>query len=283
MKKYPFVLFIIALIASQQSVADITLKFGIYTSDKPTTMVTTFRPILNTLEQKLTTKLGEPVTISMQVSKNYVDGINNLVNADVDFARMGPASYIISKDSNPDLQLLVMENKKGSKTFYGVICVHQDSDITNISQLKNHSFAFGNENSTIGRYLSQLMLSEHGVTSSHLSKYEYLHRHDRVGTAVGSGNYDAGALKESTFKKLQDKGVKIKELARFPNVTKPWIASHRLDARVVEALQTSLLEIDSAEVLKKLKKQGFFLAKDSDYDRIREALEKNNQFFQTRE
>jgi len=33
--------------------ADVNLKFGVYTSDKPTTMVKMFRPILNILEQEM--------------------------------------------------------------------------------------------------------------------------------------------------------------------------------------------------------------------------------------
>ena len=146
----------IAIIFSQASMADITLKFGIYTSDKPTTMVSTFRPILNELENKLSILLSEPVSIRMHVAKNYDQGIDDLVNGNIDFARMGPASYIISKRQNPEIELLVMENQKGKKTFYGVICIQQDSSIEQISQLKNHSFAFGNKHSTIGRYLSQL-------------------------------------------------------------------------------------------------------------------------------
>ena len=97
---------------------------------------------------------------------------------------------------------------------------------------------------------------------------------------MGAGFFDAGALKESTYKKLKDKGVKIKELVRFPNVTKPWIASHTLNEDIRLALRKSLLEIDSPEILKKLKKDGFLPAKDSDYDLIRESLEKNERFFQ---
>ena len=279
MKVISNVFITIIMLFSAAAFAEITLTFGIYTSDKPTTMVTTFRPILNELEHKLSILLSEPVSIKMHVAKDYDQGIKDLVNGNVDFARMGPASYIISKKQNPEIELLVMENQKGKKTFYGVICVQKDSSIEQISQLKNHSFAFGNKNSTIGRYLSQLLLAEHGIYADQLSHFEYLERHDRVGTAVGAGFFDAGALKESTFNKLRDKGVKIKELVRFPNVTKPWIASHTLNEEIRLALRQSLLEIDSPEVLKKLKKDGFLPAKDSDYNLIRESLEKNERFF----
>jgi phosphonate transport system substrate-binding protein len=269
----------LVVLFSTATQAEITLIFGIYTSDKPTAMVSIFRPILNELEEKLSQRLKQTVSIKMQVAKDYDQGISDLVNAKVDFARMGPASYILSKQQNPELKLLVMESKKGNKTFNGVICVHQDSTVQQISELKNNSFAFGNKNSTIGRYLSQLLLAEHGIHADQLSKFEYLERHDRVGTAVGLGEFDAGALKESTYEKLKAKNVPIKELARFPNVTKPWIASDNLAEEIMLALRESLLEIDSPEVLKRITKDGFLSADDSDYDLIRESIDKNELFF----
>ncbi|MCP3690352.1 MAG: PhnD/SsuA/transferrin family substrate-binding protein, partial [Gammaproteobacteria bacterium] len=216
----------------------------------------------------------------LNVASNYEQGIENLIKGQVDFGRMGPASYVLSKNRNPDLRIIAMESKKGRKVFYGIICVQDKSDIESLGQLQGKSFAFGNERSTIGRYLSQHLLAESGVYADDLLDYRYLGRHDRVGSAVGAGEFDAGALKESTFKKLKAQGVKIRELARFPNVTKPWIASSKLDPEVFTALQEVLLSIKDASVLKALKKQGFLLAQDSDYASIRSSMLNNHEFFQ---
>jgi phosphonate transport system substrate-binding protein len=259
--------------------ADINLKFGVYTSDKPTTMVTMFRPVLNALEKNMTAILGEPTHIKLQVARSYKQGIEDLTSGKVDFARMGPASYVSSKNINKNLQLLAMESKKGKKTFYGIICIQEKSEIQSISQLKGKTFAFGNERSTIGRYLSQFLLSTEKVYATDLKKYEYLGRHDRVGTAVGAGQFDAGALKESTFKKLKKKGVKIRELSRFPNVTKPWIAHSDVNKKIVNALKDALISMTDTEALKAIKKQGFLPAKDGDYDIIRQSMKKNIHFF----
>ncbi len=260
--------------------AERQLRFGVYSSDKPTTMVRIFRPVLNALEVSLTEKLGESVQISLQVASTYDKGIDDLTSGRVDFARMGPASYVISKERDPKLNLLAMENRKGSKTFYGIICVPEQSPIKEVRQLKGRSFAFGDERSTIGRYLAQQLLKEHGVYAEDLARFEYLGRHDRVGTAVGSSQFDAGALKESTFKKLQTRGVKIRELVRFPNVTKPWIASSRLSGDILSQLKESLLELKDSTALNALGKDGFLPAKDTDYEIIREAMQNNDAFFQ---
>ena len=272
-------LVLISLVATTVQ-AEIKLKFGVYTSDKPLTMVKMFRPLLNALEKNLTEQLEEPVSISLQVAGSYDQGIDDLVSGKVDFARMGPASYITSKDLNPGLQLLAMESKKGKKIFYGIICVQQQSPIKNLSELKGHSFAFGNERSTIGRYLSQHLLTNNGVLASDLASYEYLGRHDRVGTAVGAGQFEAGARKESTFKKLIEKGVKIRALSRFPNVTKPWIASSNMSKELFTTIKETLLKLTDATALKGIKKQGFLAAHDNDYTIIRESMQKNAAFFQ---
>jgi phosphonate transport system substrate-binding protein len=216
--------------------------------------------------------------ISTQIARDYNKGIDQLVDGDVDFARFGPASYVLAKGKNTDIEILAMEAVKGGKTFAGIICVHQDSTIKSLSQLKGRSFAFGNELSTIGRYLAQGQLLDVGIRGEDLAHYAFLGRHDRVGTAVGNGKFDAGALKLNTFKKLQKNKVAIRELYRFNNVTKPWIARAGIAPRIAAALREALLELSEPALLKSLKKSGFLPGNDKDYDPIRSAMKKSRQF-----
>jgi len=255
------------------------LNFGVYSSNKPSAMVRVFKPALKELEQRMGERLEREVDIRMQIARDYERGITDLTEGRVDFSRFGPASYIEAKRSNPELRILAMENEKNSRVFYGIIAVAADSDIENIDDLRGRSFAFGDEGSTIGRFLSQLYLEQHGIRAGSLSRYEYLGRHDKVGTAVAAGDFDAGALNEKTFKKLVEAGENLRELVRFPNVTKPWIARAGLDAEVFGALQASLLEIESAEALAGLKIDGLLSGSDADYNDIRLAIEDNAAFF----
>ena len=166
--------------------ADLALTFGVYSSDKPTAMVRQFRPILNALEKNMSKIRGEPVKIRMQVAKTYQEGMNDLVTGKVDFSRFGPASYIIAKESDNNIEILAVETIKGKRVFNGVIVVGKNSPIKTIRELHGKSFAFGNEESTIGRYLAQLYLMRNHIRSNDLGSYEYLGRHDAVGAAVGS-------------------------------------------------------------------------------------------------
>ncbi len=278
-----FVLFFVGLailhISPGVASADILLKFGVYTADKPTAVVQQFRPILNAIESGMTQQSGENVRIKLQVAKSYEDGIRDLVEGKVDFSRFGPASYIEAKQTNPKISILAIESKKGKKQFLGIICVAKDSTIKNVRELAGKRFAFGNQKSTIGRYLSQQYLLKHNIKASDLANYEYLGRHDKVGTAVAIGKFDAGALKESTFKKLVKKGEHIRAIASFPNVTKPWIARSGLPKKIKEALSDVLLDLKDPDVFKHLKKDGFLRGTDDDYSIIRASIHNNHKFF----
>ena len=258
--------------------AEISLTFGTYAADKPTVTVKKYRPFLRYLAAEMSKILGEPVTIRMKVAKEYETGIDHLASGGVDFARFGPASYIMVKERNPNVQIIAMESKNGGKRFNGIIAVHSESKIQTLSQLRQHSFAFGDQLSTIGRYLAQSHLIAARVTSKELSGYEYLGRHDRVGTAVGAGKFTAGALKESTFRKLVAAGVPIRSLFKFENVTKPWLSSSSMEMRVLQAMRQVMLIADDQEVLNHFAKDGFVEGTDADYNFVREAIKQSRNF-----
>lgn len=243
------------------------IRFGVYTADKASKVVEKFAPTLKQLEAAVSEKLDRPIKIRLKVSSDYEKCIEALVSGEIQLSRLGPSPYITAKGKNPKLDLLTMESKGGKKTFNGIIATHQNSEITELAQLKGKSFAFGDPLSTIGRYLSQAELLKAGLTGADLSKFEFLGRHDTVGMAVVAGDYTAGALKESTYKDLVANGHPLKILMKFDNVTKPWVAHPSVDSEVREALRGALLEMDGG-----VSKDGFLTASDSDYDRVRDAM-----------
>ncbi|MCP5087852.1 MAG: PhnD/SsuA/transferrin family substrate-binding protein [Rhodobacteraceae bacterium] len=265
-------------IAPQIVKADIDLVFGTYAADKPTETVRKFRPYLSYLADTMSERLGERVSISMKIASNYDEGIENLVTGKVDFARFGPASYVTAKERQGGIRIIAMESQKGEKTFKGIIAVHAESPLKNLSDLENGSFAFGDKLSTIGRFLAQRELLEAGIAAKNLHHHAYLGRHDRVGAAVGNGEFDAGALKSSTFKKLVKKEVPLRVLASFDNVTKPWLSRAELDPVLFSTMQEVFLQTTDVEILKSISKSGFLAGDDSDYAPIREAMVRSQDF-----
>ena len=256
----------------------IKLSFGLYTSDKPTTLVKKFRPILNALQDDLSQRMGRTVSIKLSIARTYHDGIHDLVEGRVDFARFGPASYILAQGKNQNIKLLAMETLGGEKHFHGVICVRKDSDIKTVSDLKNRRFAFGSKSSTIGRYLSQNYLVQHGIRSRDLKSFEYLGRHDKVGYAVAQGSFDAGAMKEHTMKKLISQGQPLRKIARFENVARPWVAREGMAPELFKTLQSALYGFNNNIKATELKKYHFVPTTDKDYALIQQAIKSNHQF-----
>jgi phosphonate transport system substrate-binding protein len=262
--------------------ADISLTFGVDASDKPSAMVEQLRPTLDLVEQVASPRLGEPVKIRMRVVRDYQEGVNALVSGQVDFARLGPASYVQAKQKSSAVEILAVEQLKGKKEFNGVICVAAESPLRTIAELRGHSFAFGADDSTIGRYLAQLYLSKNGVHAGDLKSFSYLGRHDRVGEAVASGQFDAGALEETVFKQLVQGGAKIKAIATFPNATKTWVARPGLSMSIRASLTQGLLAVNDPNALAALRFDGFLDGNDQDYDLIRESINENGRFFAQR-
>lgn len=257
--------------------ADVSLSFGLYQSDKATVMYRKFVPVLEYLQGNMERQLGRPVDIQLRIFKTYEEANDAIVNGDVDFVRFGPASYSIAKDRNPNIQLLAMEHKKGKKRFKGVVVVAANSPIQSLVDLKGRRFAFGSKNSTIGRYLVQAELAKAGIRANDLGSYEYLGRHDKVFKAVALGDYDAGSVKESTYKRYNGDGA-MRVLMSFDNVTKPWVAREGLEPELMQAIQQSLFVLTDTTVLKELKVSGFLPTSDGEYEFVREGMREASHF-----
>jgi len=250
---------------SQQDKPSKAYRFGIYTTDAASTVTREISPLLTSLEAQL------GVEVVPYIFPEYEEGIKGIATGDVDFMRLGPASYVMVREQNPEIHLLAMESKKGKRTFSGVIAVHEDARFENLTELKGKRFAFGDPLSTVGRYCSQNVLINAGVHGVDLAAYDFLDRHDKVGMAVAAKEYDAGALKNSTFKSLVEQGEPIRALQTFDVVTKPWVARSDLDPKRLEALRQALFSLE-LESLKAVAKDGFLSAEDAYYQPIRDAI-----------
>ncbi|MCC6407769.1 MAG: phosphate/phosphite/phosphonate ABC transporter substrate-binding protein [Planctomycetes bacterium] len=247
------------------------LSFGVYQTDKATVMYRSFTPLLDALQQRVETRLGAPVDIQLSIFPSYEDGIEALCKGRVDFVHFGPASYVTAKERNPGVQLLAMEHERGKKRVPGVVIVRAESDIRSLADLSGRSFAFGDPNSTIGRWLVQAEMVKAGLHATDLSSATYLERHDQVAAAVEHGDFDAGAVKISTFEKANAKNT-LRVILTFDNVTKPVIARQGLDPAVFAAIQQSLFELEDPQLFTDLKISGFTAATDGDYQFVREAM-----------
>lgn len=259
--------------------ADVHLVFGVYASDTPSAMVAQMRPTLDVIEHTLSGTLHEPTTIELKVLRDYETGVDVLATGKVDFARLGAVSYVEAKAEAPGIEILASELNGDAPYFNGVICVRRDSPIQSIADLKGKTFAFGAEQSTMGRYVAQLFLAQHGITAADLKSLAYLGRHDRVAAAVAAGQFDAGALEETIFAKLAKESLPLRPLASYRDLTKAWVTRVGLDPRLTTELRAALIAMRDPAALKALRFDGFIATTDADYDPTRAAIRENWRFF----
>jgi phosphonate transport system substrate-binding protein len=262
---------------SVQDRKPLTLTFGIYQSEKATVMYKKFTPVLEFMNDDLDQRLNRPVDVKLTIFKNYEEGIEALVKGEIDFARFGPASYITAKNKQHGVELLGLEVENGERRFKGAIIVQKDSPYTTLAELKGKRFAFGDANSTIGRYLAQAELVKAGLHIGDFPKFEYLGRHDKVASAVEMGDFDAGSLRLSALEDLNKKGT-LRVLATFDNVGQPWVARAGMDRSVIDGLQQSLFSIKDPAILKELKITGVVPTTDAEYAFVRDGMRSAEEF-----
>ncbi len=258
--------------------AETTLVFGSYTSEQPSALVAQLRPAFDVVSRRMSADLADTVTIRIQITRTYEEGVRLIVERRADFMRLGAASYITAREQDPAIALVAVESMGGKATFNGVIAVHRDGPIRSIADLKGRSFAFGSPDSTLGRYFAQQYLLHAGIRAADLSRSAYLDRHDKVGSAVGSGLFDAGALEETMYRKLAAAGTPIRALVTYPNVTRPWIARGGFEPRLLAALRQALLALDDEAALQAMRFDGFLDGRDVDFEPTRRAMAESRQF-----
>lgn len=268
----PLLFLVLLCAAPLQAQAKVTLVLGLYPSEKPRNMVEALRPSLNAVEAAMEAELGEEVDIRIQMLSDYVSALNALVEGEVDFARVGPASYVLGQKEQPGLELLAMENSHGGVVWKGLIVVRDDSDLHSVADLEGRSFAFVSERSTLGRFFPQAYLAQAGISAEDLGDYDYVGHHEAVGLAVWAGRFDAGAMNSRMYNKLRDRGLKLRAIASFENVTRPWVARAGLPEETAESLRRALLGLDDPEILAALGFDGFLPAEETYYEPTRRLI-----------
>ena len=254
--------------------ASTNLKFALYASEKPSELYLLIQPILTWLEQQLILN-GTAVDFDIKIYNNYQQAIDVLALGQADIGRLGPASFLLAKRRNSGLELLVGENGKGCDVAH--VITLSNSGIENLQQLKGKRFAFGDPHSTEGRYMAQALMVDAGLSASMFSKIGYLGRHDRVAFAVANDNYDAGAIRCSTFKKYgEQKSLKSIAVQTVPG--KVWVVQSQLDGAIKQLLRKHLLAIKEGDAAGSLAKKGFIFVEERDFREVEDGMARSKEF-----
>lgn len=249
------------------------LKMGVIPLESPAEMYRKFLPLANYLTKKLNKK------VELKIAVDFADTIKEIGTGITNICYMTPSTYIEAKDKY-NIEVLAKALRNGKPYQHTVIIAREKGEISQIEDIKDHSFAFGDERSTSSHIVPRAMLYEAGIDLKDLSFYDYLGHHDDVAKAILNGEFNAGGVMESTAIKFKDQGLRfIKYSLDIPEFN--ICVNKEMTEEEKQLIRQSLLELDDSiaegkEILQAITSDytGFVESRDSDYDGIRGIMQK---------
>jgi phosphonate transport system substrate-binding protein len=171
--------------------------------------------------------------------------------------------------------------RERDQNFHSLFITQPKSAIHSLSDLKAHSFAFGDVNSTSGHLMPAYFMQQQGVDHAVIDKAIYTGGHDATALAVANHKVDAGALDEQVYGRMIKEGKLSDSQVRVFYTTPPffdyvWAARKGLDSATATAFADAMLALDpgNAEqktILDLLGASKYVRAEDSSYGPLRQA------------
>lgn len=249
-----------------------TLRLSMIPTTDPGKIVRESQPFINYLQKETGAKM------ELTVPTNYAAVVEAMANDRVDIAYFGGFTYVQASARSGAMPLVQRER---DQAFRSLFITQADSPIRSLGDLKGHSFAFGDVNSTSGHLMPAYFMRQQGVDQSVIDKAIYTGGHDATALAVANQKVDAGALDELVFARMIQEGKLRDSQARVFYTTPPffdyvWAARKGLDRGMAEAFVNAMLKLNQGNLAQKpilqlLNATKYVRAEDSSYDRLRQA------------
>ncbi|HVF90372.1 MAG TPA: putative selenate ABC transporter substrate-binding protein [Blastocatellia bacterium] len=216
--------------------------------------------------------------VDFTVPTNYAAVVEAVANDQVDIAYLGGFTYV-QASARAGVQPLVQRTR--DQEFHSLFITNEGTNIDSLDDLKGHSFAFGDVNSTSGHLMPEYFMREAKVDPGVISKAIYSGGHDATALAVANKKVDAGALDEAVYQKMvSEKKIDPAQVKVFyttpPFYDYVWVARKGLDPKLGDAFSQALLKLDPNNpehkpLLDLLGAAKYVKAEDGNYSKLRQA------------
>jgi phosphonate transport system substrate-binding protein len=249
-----------------------TLRVSLIPTTDPGKATRELQPLIDYLGKKTSAQ------VQMTIPTNYAAVVEALVNDQVDIAYLGGFTYV---QASKRAGVVPLVQRERDRNFHSLFITQPGSPIQSLADLKGHSFAFGDVNSTSGHLMPEYFLRQANADPEVISKALYTGGHDATLLAVANGKVDAGALDEAVFQKLTSTGKVDPSKVRVFFTTPPffdyvWVARKGLDPAVAKSVAGAFLSLDAGDpaqkaLLEALSAKKYVAASDADYEKLRQA------------
>ena len=249
-----------------------TLRLAMIPTTDPGKIVRESQPLVKYLEKETSSR------IELVVPTNYAAVVEAIANDRVDIAYLGGFTFV---QASRRAGVLPLVQRERDQNFHSVFITQPKSGIDSLADLKGHSFAFGDVNSTSGHLMPAYYMRAANVDQNLIAKALYTGGHDATALAVANGKVDAGAMDELVFGTMMKSGKITKEQIRVFYTTPAffdyvWAARKGLDPKLSGSFADALLKLDASNpehkvLLDLLNATKYLRANDSSYDKLRRA------------
>jgi phosphonate transport system substrate-binding protein len=247
------------------------LRVGVVPNQNPEKIQAEYEPF----GDYLSAQLGREVELTVPTSYSAV--VEAMINDKLDLAYFGGLSYVQARNQGDVTPLVTEINPRtGDTTYHSVIIVPADSQVQEVSELKDKDFAFGSVSSTSGSLYPAIMLRDAGIDyRTDLGNFNYTNGHDATAQAVANGQVDGGGLEDRILYNLEDQGAVNKDSVRVieesdPIEGYPWVVRDALSDDLKEQITQAFLTLDDPTLLDLLRAQGYERVDAGDYDYVEE-------------
>ena len=254
-----------AAVASAVQAAESGLTLGIFPRYNATEITTMYTP----LAERLSERLGRQVTLV--ISKDFDSFWKAVEEQRYDIVHYNQYHFIRSART---YRVIAHAQEFGKSAVAGAVFVRKDSGITDISQLRGRTVIFGGGKDAMMSYIAPRFLMMKAGLADGDFKTEFavnppnalLALYHKQADAAGGGDIlvDLPVVRNA---------INAQELrllaATEPLLFLPWAVKRTMPAKLREAIQQSLTELDDSEagsnVLKAARTTGIEKAEDKDY------------------
>ena len=248
------------------------LRLSMIPTTDPGKMARESEPLVAYLEKAIGAK------VELTVPLNYAAVVEAFGADKVDVAYFGGFTYV---QAHKRFEAQPLVQRERDQAFHSLFITQADSPIASLADLKGHSFAFGDVNSTSGHLMPEYYMRQAAVDAEVIGKAIYTGGHDATALAVANKKVDAGALDEAVFQRLTKDGKLDAAAVKVFYTTPPffdyvWAGRKALDPALADAFAKAMLALDPSNpqhkvVLDLLQATRYVRADDASYEKLREA------------
>lgn len=248
-----------------------TIRIGLIPTEGGADITQRFQPLIAHLQKTL------GVQVEAQSASDYAGVIAAMAHQHIDFAYLGPKSYVEASEKAGAVALAMEKDVTGQPGYYGVIIAKKGSGITKLEDAKGRVFAFTDPNSTSGYLVPNLLFYRDLKVDpkEYFKEVKFSGSHGASILAVKNGTIDAAATNNIDLNRMAEKGQAswddfevLWKSELIPG--SPMCARKDLPESLKAAFLGALMMFNTNEAgLEKLQIGGYAPADDTVYDVIR--------------